>query len=103
MKELELRNHSECSLCHKKIGHTGLPLFWRVSIERFGVDFNAMRRQDGLGAFLGSTRLAQVMGPDEDIARPMMETVVLTICETCAMEADYPIAYLAELTPTKVV
>ncbi len=38
MKERELREHATCSLCRQKIGHTGLPLFWVVRIERFGID-----------------------------------------------------------------
>ena len=39
MKEAELRRYATCSLCGQKIGHTGLPLFWTVTIERFGVEW----------------------------------------------------------------
>jgi hypothetical protein len=86
MKETELRECAECAKCHKKIGETGLPLFWRVTIERFGVDLNAVRRQDGLTAMLsGHAGLAAVMGPDEDIAVRLMDPVKATICESCAM------------------
>lgn len=83
MKEAELRR---CDLCRKKIGESGLPLFWRVTVERFGVDMQAVRRQDGLGQFMGSMLLAGVMGPGEDMAKPMMDPKVLTVCETCAMD-----------------
>ncbi|MGE4078916.1 MAG: DUF2303 family protein [Reyranella sp.] len=38
MKEGELRRFATCSMCGKPIGHTGVPLFSRVTIERFGVD-----------------------------------------------------------------
>ena len=92
MKESELRNHTKCSLCHQLIGATGIPLFWRVTIEHFAVDLNAIRRQDGFGALLGSTMLAQVMGPDEDMATPMMEPVVLTVCHDCALKPQYLVA-----------
>jgi hypothetical protein len=95
VKEAELRKHSTCDLCHEKIGHTGLPLFWRVTVERFGIDMAAARRQTGLGMMIGAP-LASVMGPDEDMATPMMEAAVLTICEACAVDPDFKIAALPE-------
>jgi hypothetical protein len=84
MKEAELRRHATCDLCHQKIGHTGLPLFWRVTVERFGIDLGAVRRQDGLGQFMGSIALAGVFSPGEDMAKPMMDPKALTVCDTCA-------------------
>lgn len=102
MKESELRKHSICSLCRKKIGEFGLPLFWRVSIERFGVDLKAIRRQDGLTAFLGGhAGLAMVMGPDKDLAKPLMDKITLTVCENCAVEQRVILAALAECEESK--
>lgn len=95
MKEAELRKHALCDLCAKKIGHSGLPLFWKVTIERFGVDMGAIRRQSGLAVMLGSPTLASVMGPGEDMAQPVMEPKVLTVCEPCAIAAKLPVAVLA--------
>lgn len=95
MRERELREHTTCSVCQKPIGHTRLPLFWRVHIERFGIDLNAVRRQDGLAAMLGSATLAAAMGPDEQMAKPVMEPATITLCETCAL-ADISVAALAE-------
>lgn len=86
MKEAELRKHAVCDICRQPIGHTGLPLFWRVTVERFGIDLRAVRRQDGLTAMLGgNAMIAQHMGANEDMAKSLM-TVVLTVCESCAME-----------------
>lgn len=97
MKEAELRKHAKCTLCNRGIGHRGgLPLFWRVTIERFGVDLNAAKRLDGLAAMLGSPALASVMGPNEDLAKPVMDPAVLTVCESCAVETFRPVAELAE-------
>jgi hypothetical protein len=96
MKRAELLTHAKCTHCHRQIGHTGLPLFWKVTIERFGVDMNAVKRQDGLGAFLGSQALGAVMGPDEDLAKPMMDRAELTLCEECAM-SSIPAAVLADI------
>lgn len=97
MKERELRQHAYCSLCRNPIGHTGLPLFWRVTIERFGVEMGAVQRQSGFAMMLGSADLAAAMGPDEDMAKPVHEPIVLTVCETCAVECDLPVAALAEV------
>lgn len=83
MKEAELRNHTHCNLCHRKIGASGIPMFWRLTVERFGIDLQAVRRQDGLGQFIGSSAIGAAMGPDEDMAKPMMDPVTLTVCETC--------------------
>lgn len=87
MKERELRQHAECDVCHRKIGEARVPLFWRVTAERFGLDLNAMRRQTGLAMMLGGhVGLASVMGPDEDMAKPVMDKVTLTVCEDCACD-----------------
>jgi hypothetical protein len=100
LKRAELLKHTQCNLCGHKIGHTALPLFWRVTVERFGVDLQAMRRADGLASFIGSSAIAAVMGPDEDLARPVMEPVQLTVCEQCAVAPDaLPIAAMAERLP----
>ena len=98
MKEHELRTHATCSLCRKAIGAAGLPLFWRVTIDRFGIDARAVRRQDALASMLGSSTLAGVMGPSEELATPVMDTVTLTVCETCAVARDLPVAALAEVS-----
>lgn len=96
MKESELRQHVTCTLCSRPIGHTGLPLFWRVTVERFGIDARAVRRLQGLGDLLGSHALASVMGPDEELAKPVMEPVKATVCEACALERGLPVAVIAE-------
>lgn len=95
MKESELRKHATCSLCRQPILASGLPLFYRVTIERFGVDVGAVQRQHGLGMMLGGA-LAMHMGPDEDMAKPIGEPVVLTVCEPCSINNDWPVAVLAD-------
>lgn len=86
MKEQELRKIANCAICGKPFGHTGLPLFWRVTIERFGINTQAIQRQDGLAAMLGSSYLASIMGTDEDIAASILGPVKITVCENCALE-----------------
>lgn len=96
MKEKELRECATCAVCGKKIGKTGMPMFWRVRIERHGIDGNAMRRQIGLEMMLGSVAIAQAMGPDEDMTTPLMEPVTFTVCEDCCTK-QVCVAELAEL------
>ena len=93
MKEKELRKHAICSQCGKPIGHTGLPLFWTLEIDRHGIKLDAVKRQDGLTALLGGhAGIAQVMGTDEEMTEKMMDTKRITLCETCA----FPIMVLIE-------
>ena len=88
MKEDQLRQHTVCSVCGSKVfqGSMGLPLFWIVKVERWGLDGEACNRQQGLGMLLGGRGdLARVMGPDEDLAR-QVTAEDLTVCEQCAMK-----------------
>lgn len=96
LREEDLLKVAKCGLCGKGIGHTGLPLFWRVTVARYGIDVNAVRRQDGLAQHIGSSMLARVMGPDEVMAKPIGEAVTSTVCETCAVARQIPVALLAE-------
>lgn len=84
MKEEKLREISECNICHKKIGSTGIPLFWRVKLVRYGLKHNAIKRQQGLGIMIGP-ELAMVMGPDENMTEEMSSKEI-TVCENCAGE-----------------
>ena len=94
MKQTELR---PCCLCGKGLMHTGLPLFWRVSIERMGVDMNAVRRQAGLEQMLGSPALAFHMGLQEDLAKPVDEQPTTgLVCEECAINGAVCVASLSE-------
>lgn len=82
MKERELSQHTDCDVCGKKVGASGLPLFSTLKLKRWGLRLDAIRRQDGLSAFLGSNVLAGVMGLDEDVATVVSEYDA-TVCETC--------------------
>lgn len=96
MKQEELLKHSTCSLCNRKVLSGGLPLFWRVTIERFGVDLAECRRQDGFAAYLGNTVLARVMGEDPDLTVALGPPVTITVCEGCAVDTRYCVAGMSE-------
>lgn len=96
MKEQELREHADCNLCGNPIGAARVPLFWVVTVQRYGLEMRNIQAQDGLAAMLGgSSELAAVMGTNKDLATELME-VKVTVCETCALERSLPIAAIAE-------
>jgi hypothetical protein len=98
MRESELRQHAKCGLCGKSIGHTGLPMFWVVTIERYGLRRDALMRQAGLTMQLGGNAvLAGVMGPDEEMTMDLMDPVKVTVCEFCATERSLPVAAMGEM------
>lgn len=84
MKAADLK---PCALCGKGVLHAGLPLFYRVKAETMGVDARAVRQVQGLETMLGSVALARVMGPDPDVAKPIVDDVgAVLICQPCAMQ-----------------
>lgn len=99
MKEEELRKRAICALCRRPIGRAGVPAFWLVRIERYGIDLAAVNRQQGLTMMLGgNAALAQVMGSDEEMATAIIEPITLTVCEDCCTR-PVCIAQLASLVP----
>jgi hypothetical protein len=86
MKERELVKHMKCDACQRELTETNLPLFWTLTVTRYGLDANAIRRRMGLGMAVGSGALASILGPDEDLAVKVMEPVEITLCETCAIQ-----------------
>ncbi len=96
LKEKELRRHAVCGHCGRKIGETKLPIFYLVTVERHGIDMQALQRQQGLGMMLGGNGLlAMHMGANEDMTIPLMEKATVMICEECST-LDLCVAQLAE-------
>ena len=83
MKEPELRKAAMCAVCRKPFGNAGTPFFWRVSIQRFVINPDALKRQHGLGMMLPPA-LAMVMGPNEDLAQTFGEPAEFTVCDSCS-------------------
>lgn len=82
MKQTDIK---PCCLCGNGVLHTGVPLFYRITIERMGADRHAIERQTGLEMMLGGqARLANVMGPNENMAN-VIDTFVNKglVCHSC--------------------
>ena len=97
LKERDLRIYATCGHCRRKIGETKLPFFYLVTLERHGIDMQAVQRQQGLGMLLGGNgALAMVMGQDADMTVPLMGRATVMICEECSAK-DLWVAQIAEL------
>lgn len=96
MKETELRETLKCVACERPILHTGMPFFWRVTAERFGVDLRVLQRQANLARAVGSRQLATIIGPDDDVAKSMQGPVKFAICDQCASADTPPIMVMIE-------
>lgn len=97
IKEEDLLKCGCCPLCHDplispKHGIT----FYRVTIERAGLEIGALNRRMGLQAMLGgSDAIARAMGPDDDLAKIFDGPHQVIVHETCAGM----MSHLLELVP----
>ena len=73
-----------CLACRRGVMHDAQITFWRLSLERFVVDLNAVQRAHGLELVLGSPQLATVMGPDEDLAKRAGDADEGLVCDSCS-------------------
>lgn len=103
LDEAELRALCTCSACGRKIGQTAIPILWKVSLERHGLNLPAIQRQQGLGQMLGgNARLAMVMGSGEPMTIPLMDRVTVMVCDECACAVNtLPLMALAEKSEQK--
>lgn len=96
MNEDALRESAECGMCRRGFGHAGGALFYRVRIETWAVNAQAIHRQQGLTMVLGGNALlARHMGPDEDMAERVGEPSCLTVCVQCLLKST-SVAHLQE-------
>lgn len=82
-----------CGGCGKGLMHTGMPLFWRVRIERMGIDRNALQRVHGMEQYFGGTAGAAVaiarVFEDPELANPLGDGHTILLCEDCAIESQH--------------
>lgn len=67
--------------------HTGLPIFYRVTVERMAVDLKAVQQRAGLEMYFGgSAALADVFAPTTEIANPLFQAATILVCDRCAID-----------------
>ncbi len=78
-----------CAFCGKGVMHTGIPLFYRVKIERLGIKGGEVQRAAGMEQFMGgNVALARVFH-DPDLTQVVMDEITVLVCETCSTEPHH--------------
>ncbi len=96
MKRKEIRNCDHCGkgLCKQN------PLFYKIAVTPFIVNTKALQQIGGLEQFFGGGThgavLANIMGPDPDIAKEVHDATELLICTNCMMNKLPILAYTVE-------
>lgn len=94
---LKRRDIKPCALCGQGVMHNNLLTFYRVSLEHYVVDLDAISRQHGFEQFMGNPAIAQAMGPDADLAKQLPgRDGPVTVCCSCAMQPG-ALMHIAEL------
>jgi hypothetical protein len=90
MKEKELATNGPCCVCGKPLlgSENSTPSFYVVTIVHAVFKADALQRRAGLGMQIGS-RLAQVMGPDEDLAVILTGPRTKVVHEVCATKVSH--------------
>ena len=86
-----------CVLCGKGVAHDRCITFYRVRLTRLGISLRAVQAQTGLEMMLGHAGLAQIMGPDEDLAVEIGDEQEALVCDTCALTKDLSVAHFSEI------
>lgn len=81
---MKAKDVQKCAVCRKGLMHAGTPLFWKIRLQRMGLDRRAIEQTAGLEMMMGNVALARVMGPDPDIAKPLTDERTVLVCEPCA-------------------
>lgn len=84
----------KCACCGAGMAATGLH-FYRVRIEQMILNTRAIQRQHGLELMVGNAAIAQVMGPNDNLAEPVATAEVL-ICGQCGITPQVPHMLLEE-------
>ncbi len=83
MKQTEL---TKCIICDKGVAHDRSPMFFTMRIERYVLNLRAIQEQHGLEQMLGNPTLANVMGPDRNIATRIERKKAKIVCLACATD-----------------
>ncbi len=97
MAGLKHRDLKPCIFCGKGMMHSGSIAFYKVKIERCIVNVGAVQRAAGLEQMMGGhALLANIMGPNEDLAKIMPEGTDVLVCDDCAVMRNSCVAAIVE-------
>ena len=81
---MKRRDFTPCLICKEPMNNSDL-LFYKIHLQTFGFNLDAVRRQAGLDMMTGSVDIATILGPDEHLATEIYKHEGLLCCE-CALE-----------------
>lgn len=91
------KDFKPCHLCKKGIAHDGHFLFLKIRVQRYGLDAGALKRAHGLEMMMGgNAMLANIMGPNEDLAKPVDDSGDLLICHECGEKPLPPYFWMCD-------
>jgi hypothetical protein len=93
---MKQKDFKKCAICGKGVMHSGQITFYKVSITMMGIDIGAVQRQHGLEMMMGNAAIAHVMGPDEDLAKPIGKDETGLICNHCSIYHESVLAFIYE-------
>ena len=74
-----------CAICSKGLMHNGMPLVWRITATRIGIDRTAVQRQHGMEQFFqGHVGIANVFDGNADYGKPVSVSQFM-LCEDCVL------------------
>lgn len=97
LKTLQAGDLMACLICRKPLNHTGLPIFFRFTVQRCALDADAIMERQGLALQLGRSRqLAEVFaskppGVVIDEYRPVC------VCHDCASKTSAEMLHLSAM------
>lgn len=84
---MKQRDLEKCRLCGRGMMHRNDIVFYRIKLDTMGIQADAVRQMHGMEMMMGAAApLAQIMGPDPDIAKPVVESPAFLICMPCMMD-----------------
>lgn len=74
-----------CVMCGKGVMHTGIPLFYRVKVERFGILANEVQRTHAMEQFMGGHVAIARVFHDPELTQSVMPEISGLVCESCSV------------------
>jgi hypothetical protein len=97
LRGLKHRDFKPCLCCGKGVMHAGSISFYRVTIEHCVIDAREIQRAAGMEMMMGGNALiANIMGPDADLAKVLSENRGL-LCQDCGLRQRQSVAGLSEV------
>lgn len=79
-----------CARCGKVMLASGMPIFYRLTVEHCGIDARAVQEKVGLAMMMGGGEaglaLAGIMGPGRDPV-VVLDAGAVNVCMACAIES----------------